>query len=334
MGAVEVALVVVVGRSQQRAPEPGQGEDRAPAAGRHDRAAAVQRQVGVVQGDVRPAAGPDARHLGLVVQLAGAQAVGPDARRVDDVRGVHDELVAAERVADLHARRPAGVVAYELADVQPVGADRAEALGLAEDGQHEPHVVGLAVVEQVAGRGLAGGQRRDELEHLLAGDHAVALRAPGGEVVAELGRGGVAPAARARARAGAAAALDRHDVVEVQADADLAFWPRAVEGGDDERQRMDDVRRERDHQLALEQRLADEPEVEVLQVAQAAVDELGGAARRAGGEVRALDEGHAVATRGGVQRHAGARDPAADDDDVELLLGESGEGVAAVDHPS
>jgi hypothetical protein len=39
------------------------------------------------------------------------------------------------------------------------------------------------------------------------------------------------------------------------------------------------VRREPDHELALEQRLAHEAEVEVLQVAQAAVDELARPAR-------------------------------------------------------
>ena len=47
---------------------------------------------------------------------------------------------------------------------------------------------------------------------------------------------------------------------------------------------------------------------------------------------RALDERDAVAARGGVERDAGAGDPAADDDDVELLVGERGEGVGAVDH--
>ena len=130
----------------------------------------------------------------------------------------------------------------------------------------------------------------------------------------------------------AAQALDRHDVVEVEADAHHAVGALAVEGGDDERQRLDEVRRERDHQLALEQRLADEAEVEVLQVAQAAVDELGGAARRARGVVGALDERDAVAARGGVERDAGAGDPAADDDDVERLGGERFERVGAVDH--
>ena len=70
-----------------------------------------------------------------------------------------------------------------------------------------------------------------------------------------------------------------------------------------------------DDELALQQRLADEPEVEVLQVAQAAVDELGRAADEVpDGEVGALDQRDAVAARGGVERDAGAGDPAADHD--------------------
>ena len=64
------------------------------------------------------------------------------------------------------------------ADLDAIGTDGAEALGLAEHREHEAHVVGLAVVEQVAARRLARGQRRQELCDLLAGDHAMALRAP------------------------------------------------------------------------------------------------------------------------------------------------------------
>ena len=94
------------------------------------------------------------------------------------------------------------------------------------------------------------------------------------------------------------------------------------------------MRREVDHQRALEQRLAHQPEVEVLQVAEAAVDELRRAAGGAGGVVLALDEGDAVAARGGVQRAAGAGYPAADDDDVEVVGLEGGQGLVAGDHPA
>ena len=56
LDVLERALVVVVGRADQRVPEPRQREDRAPAAGRHDRAAAS-------------AAGPRARSRTWVPRL-------------------------------------------------------------------------------------------------------------------------------------------------------------------------------------------------------------------------------------------------------------------------
>ena len=62
-------------------------------------------------------------------------------------------------------------------------------------------------------------------------------------------------------------------------------------------------------QLALAQRLAHEPEVAHLEVAQAAVDELARRARGAGGEVARLDQADAQAARGGVERRAGAGIP-------------------------
>ena len=310
---LEVALVVVVGGADERAPEPRQREDRAAAAGGHDRPRA-QRQVRLREDQVGAPARADLRHLRLVVELLGAQPVRPHAGRVDDVARAHDERLAAARVAREHA---GGAAALEpqLLDGEVVGADRAEALGLAEHGQHEPHVVGLAVVEEVAGTRLARRERRQQLEHLLAGDRAVAVGAPG--------LGGAAAAA---------AALDRHHVVEVEAHPDEAVEPRAVEGGDDDRQRADQMRRERDEQLALEQRLAHQPEVEVLEVAQAAVDELARAAGGAGGVVGALEQRHAVAAAGGVEGDAGPGDAAADDGDVEALTGERVEGLGARDH--
>ena len=76
---LERALVVVVGGADQRVPEPRQREDRAPAAGGHDRAA-DERQVLVAERDVRAAAGPDARQLGLVVELARDAARRPTRR--------------------------------------------------------------------------------------------------------------------------------------------------------------------------------------------------------------------------------------------------------------
>ena len=130
----------------------------------------------------------------------------------------------------------------------------------------------------------------------------------------------------------AAELVDRHDVVEVQADADEPVGARALEGGDDQPQRADQVRGERHEQLALEQGLADQAQVEVLQVAQAAVDELARAAGGAAGIVGLLDERDRVSARGGVERHAGAGDPAADHDDVEGVRAQRLQGGVAGDH--
>ena len=308
---LEVAFVVVVGGADQRLPEPRQHEDRAAAAGGGDRAR-HHRQRRSRHDDVRAAAGPDDRDLGLVVQLLGPQPVRPHAGRVDHVVGPDLQLGAGLGVDH---PRPAGAAAVlEQRDgLEPVGDHRAEARGFGDHGQHQPHVVRLAVVEQVAAGRPAGGQRRQQLDHLVAGDRAMARGAP---VLV------VAPAPPDRG----------HDVVHVQPDAGQPVRAGAVEGRHHERERPHEVRGERDVELALEQRLAHQPEIEVLQVAQAAVDEL---ARARGGPdrvVRALDQRDRVAARGGVERDAGTRDPAADHEHVERLGGKRGDGVGAGEH--
>ena len=69
-----------------------------------------------------------------------------------------------------------------------------------------------------------------------------------------------------------------------------------------ERQHLDEVRRVAAQPLALGERLVDEADVALLQVAQAAVDQLRGLRRRARGEVVALDERGAQPAGGGVER--------------------------------
>ena len=93
---------------------------------------------------------------------------------------------------------------------------------------------------------------------------------------------------------------------------------------------MDEVRRQAlGEQAPLVERLAHEPEVEALEVAQAAVDELARAAGGAGGEVALLDQRHREPAAGGVERDAAAGDAAADDEDVEQLGAEPFELAAA-----
>ena len=83
-----------------------------------------------------------------------------------------------------------------------------------------------------------------------------------------------------------------------------------------EAHRPDEVRRHAQQHLALDQRLAHQAEPAVLEIAQAAVDQLGGGRRGAGGEIVLLDQQHAQPAAGGVARDAGAVDAAADDGEI------------------
>ena len=120
-------------------------------------------------------------------------------------------------------------------------------------------------------------------------------------------------------------------VVEEDARRHVGPLPPPVGQREQERQRLDQMRRQRrQRQLALVQRLAHQPELELLEVAQPAVEHLRRAARGAGGEVARLDERHLQPAGRGVERGAGADHAAADDDDVELLAAEPLPGLCAL----
>ena len=93
----------------------------------------------------------------------------------------------------------------------------------------------------------------------------------------------------------------------------------AAEHRDEEREHPHEVRRVAQRALALVEGVVDEPDLLLLQVAQAAVHELRRLRRRAAREVVPLDERGAQTPRRGVEGDAAAGDPAADDEDVELL---------------
>jgi hypothetical protein len=213
----------------------------------------------------------------------------------------------------------------DLGHLGPVQHHRAEALGLAEDGEDEADVVGLAVVEEVGVVGFARSERGHQVQHLVLVDRAVAV---GGPVVVLLLSAGAALAAAA------AGSRRRHHVVHVQPEAELAVASLLAEGGDEERSRVNEMRGQLDHQLALQQRLADQAEVKILQIAEAAVDHLRGAAGGADRIVAALQQRHRVATRGGVEGNAGAGDTAADHQHLKALAGDLLDGVGAGQHQS
>jgi hypothetical protein len=190
----------------------------------------------------------------------------------------------------------------------------------------------LAVVEEVSPGWLTGAERGQQLQYLLARDHAVALGAPAA-VGGLLGLPAAGhPALEAPATRAQASAVDGHHVVQVEPHAHHAVGTGPVEGGHYQRQRAHEVRGKCHQQLALQQRLAHEPEVEVLQVAQPPVHQLAGAAGGARGVVGALHQRHGVAARGGVEGNPHAGDPATDHDHVELAVRERLQRLTSLDH--
>ena len=179
----EVAVVVVVGGADQRAPVPGQGEDRPVLARRDDAGRARRsssRSIETVTWVPRLGAirGTSASSWISSGRIRSAQT--PVALITLSASTSNRSPVSASTQAT-PAARPSSV--EQAGDLGAVEADGAEALGLAEDRQHQAHVVGLAVVEEVGLARVAVGERRDQLDHLLAGDRAVAV---GGPVVVAL----------------------------------------------------------------------------------------------------------------------------------------------------
>ncbi len=166
----------------------------------------------------------------------------------------------------------------------------------ADRGQGVPGVVGLrVVVEEGAGEGVRA-QGRGHLERAGAGQLLVPRHRPGAA----------------------------HRVVEGEARRDVGPLPAAPRQRVEEGDRPDEVRRDpAEHQLALLERLPDEVEVHLLEVAQAAVEELGGARGGPRPEVALLDEGGGQTTGRGIERDPGPGHPAADDEHVEVLGAEA-----------
>src|SRR5207247_11108327 len=96
---------------------------------------------------------------------------------------------------------------------------------------------------------------------------------------------------------------------------------------EDELLRPHQVGREALQALALAHRLEHQAHVPLLEVAEPAMNQLGGPARGARGEVAALDERHPEPAHRRVARDAGAVAPAAHPEDIERLAAECGERV-------
>ena len=222
--------------------------------------------------------------------------VGPGAGGVDHAPAAHLQLAPAQPVAHPHAHhRRAGPQRPDHLELRP---DRG---AVADRGAGHGHGVACVVEDHVVELDRAadplGAQRRYLAERAGLAQVAVGLHA-----------------------GGAAAA---QQVVEQHAGAE----GEPVEGRADQREEEGggpgEVRAEpRHHQVALVRGLADQGEVELAQVAEAAVEDLAGAGRGAARQVAHLQQRHREAAGGRVEGHARAGDAAAHHHHVELLPGQ------------
>ena len=217
----------------------------------------------------------------------------------DRVPSADLEGATGERVLGPNAEDPARLVPEEVHGSSPRRDRRAVGGGRAGDVDGEERVVLLGVVELHRPDQRIGPKRRRRGQRGAMG---------------EVPRPREVPA--------------RPGVVEEQAGPDVRALPAPVLQGEEELDRPHEVGREPGQEQApLAQGLADEPELEHLEVAQPAVDQLARAARRAHGQVPRLDQPDAEAPRRRVERAADAGDPAADDEDVDSLSRQAGDGL-------
>ena len=226
--------------------------------------------------------------------------VGPDPGGVDHDPGAYLELRAGGtglQVPGAYADHPLPL-AQEPGDLDPGRDVRAVGGGGAGEGDHQPGVVDLAVVVLDRPGDRVGLEVRCDPGDLAAEEVPV----PGHPHRVDV-------------------AEHRHRVVEGEPGADVRPLPAAVRERVEEGHRPDQVRGEPgEQQPALLERLAHQPEVEHLEVAQAPVDQLAAATAGAAGQVALLQQPGAQPAGDGVQGGAGPDHPAADDEHVELAL--------------
>ena len=223
--------------------------------------------------------------------VEGPHLVGPHAGGVDhDRRG---DLAPPRRPPPRWPRRP-GPRPCESHDAGPVERDRAMLGGRARDRQAEPGVVGPGVVVEVRRGQPVGRQRRHvgQAASFFRRWWSLPIRAP--PVRSYIHR--AVPSARA------SLAFITPSFVSIG----IRNGSTCTRCGALWRRRWRSARP-----------LVHEAHVALLEVAEAAVDELGALRRGAGGEVVALDEGGPQPAGGGVEGGADAGDAAADDQDVE-----------------
>lgn len=208
-------------------------------------------------------------------------------------------------------------------------------MGAADEAQASAGHPGTAGIDdakgvnpRAAGEDDAIGQELGDWDASLAHSAVVAGVA---DVVDDEGGGiaGGVPIGEAAAEVSAAAdaVAAGEEIVKGDASAVEGFFEEAG-GGELEAQGANGVGGKLEQPGAFAEGFADEAEVEVFEIAEATVDEVGIAAAGAVAPEVFLEEEDAGGAAGGapaegeVARQAGAVDAAADDDDVEVLPGE------------
>ena len=114
------------------------------------------------------------------------------------------------------------------------------------------------------------------------------------------------------------------EVVNFYADAKLPERPiGAAIAGENESERFSKMRGDLVEDAFFDTGLTDEADAALSEVTNAAVEQATGTAARSKSEVMLFDETNTEPTHGRVARDARADDAAADDEDVELGLGNS-----------
>ncbi len=300
-GSLLAEIPVRVGRSDDPVLPPRDDEQHAPFRARDDPGGRPQPLTRHDQVHSLGGAHPQAVRL----RPRSWQVAGPHSGRVDHLPGAHvdgparldvDQTCASHRVAG----------PQKLGHLAPAGRECAVGDRRSHERRGEPSVVDLGVpVLHRAGQ---------------------AVRAKGGRL-GQCRTPGQVPMARQAlplARGGG------QSVVDQDASAHIRSLPHPVRERVEERHRLDEVRRDPvEQQASLLQRLADQPEVEHLQVPQPAVDELARAARRAAGPVLSLDDRRPQAPSRRIHRGAGPDDTSSDNQHVQLGRSEAGQRVSS-----
>ena len=239
--------------------------------------------------DVRSLHQPDLG-LGDDAGPTGQHILHPRAAGIDQHAGLRGFARAGDGVLGRHAPDAVG-----LRDVNRAGAgaDHGTAVGGIARGQHhEAGVIDEAIgIFEAAGK-AAGRQRPPDL------------------ITRQIERAG---------RRQQLAAADM--IVEEQSQPQQPCRPQAAMVRQHEAQRADDMRRDPPQDFALDQRLADQPELVIFEVAQAAMHELGRFRRSAARQIVHFAEEHRIAAADGVAGDAATVDAAPDDRQVEYPVG-------------